>query len=87
VKVGYRRGLMHARQNELVRSRLKNEDTESELVRYKLLCVVAASPPHPPASTHHLRRYAEAMHKSEDAMSNSRLSNTFSFFTGKRGSG
>ncbi|KAI0092977.1 rab-GTPase-TBC domain-containing protein [Irpex rosettiformis] len=41
--------------NELVMARLRHEELESELVRYKLL-------------------YAEAMHESEDAQSNQRLS-------------
>ncbi|KAI0768422.1 rab-GTPase-TBC domain-containing protein [Irpex lacteus] len=41
--------------NELVMARLRHEELEGELVRYKLL-------------------YAEAMHESEDAQSNSRLS-------------
>jgi hypothetical protein len=31
-------------QNELVRARLRNEEIESELVRYKLLCVPVLSP-------------------------------------------
>lgn len=51
--------------------RIKNEETENELVRYKLLWVEvvfadSASWPYP--------SYAEAMHQNEDALSSHRLS-------------
>jgi len=49
--------------NQLVAARIRNEELEVELVRYKLL-------------------YAEAMHKSEDAMSSHRIS----LLSSKRGS-
>ena len=58
-------------QNELVMSRLRHEELESELVRYKLLyvpsseCLTALTV---------FCRYAEAMHQSEDAMSGHRIS-------------
>jgi len=51
--------------NELVRTRLQNEELEGELVRYKLL-------------------YAEAVHKTEDAMSSHRVSSTPSVKGNKR---
>ncbi|KAI0766833.1 rab-GTPase-TBC domain-containing protein [Trametes elegans] len=66
--------------NELVMARLRHEELESELVRYKLLCVdrhprsLVARRSCPP-------RYAEAMHQSEDAMSSHRIS-----LVSKRGS-
>ncbi|KAF9241597.1 rab-GTPase-TBC domain-containing protein [Melanogaster broomeanus] len=51
--------------NQLVMARLRNEEMEEELVRYKLLQV--------PVSFHE-SIYAEAMHQNEDAMSNNRRS-------------
>lgn len=60
-------------QNELVRARLRHEELESELVRYKLLQVLCLSY-HCHYCVNNTSRYAEAMHKSEDAMSSHRVS-------------
>ena len=66
-------------QNELVRSRLRHEELESELVRYKLLYVIGSGENSRYADAR--CRYAEAMHQSEDAMSSHRIS-----LVSKRGS-
>ncbi|KAJ7462337.1 rab-GTPase-TBC domain-containing protein [Mycena galericulata] len=56
--------------NELVKSRLRNEELEEELVRYKLLYV--------PTTRSQINsqpsRYAEAMHENQDAQSSQRIS-------------
>ena len=56
---------------QLVMERLKGEEVENELVRYKLLYVLHRLLPN---STHLYRRYAEAMHETQDALSSHRLS-------------
>lgn len=62
-------------QNELVMARLRHEELEADLVRYKLLCVSLNALHYLCASlTRGERRYAEAMHQSEDAMSTNRVS-------------
>lgn len=66
-------------QNQLVAARMRNEELETELVRYKLLCVFSSRCG--PALLTNIR-YAEAMHQSEDAMSSHRIS----LLSSKRGS-
>jgi ecotropic viral integration site 5 protein len=63
-------------QNELVMARLRHEELEGELVRYKLLYVTQAQFRLLSLLTDasNFLRYAEAMHKSEDAMSSQRVS-------------
>lgn len=61
-------------QNELVMSRLRHEELESELVRYKLLYVQFSRHFHAVFVSPITYRYAEAMHQSEDAMSTQRVS-------------
>ena len=58
-------------QNELVKARIRNEELEEELVRYKLLCV----PCHKSISLILIASsYAEAMHENQDAQSSHRMS-------------
>lgn len=57
-------------------ARLRNEEMEEELVRYKLLSVLSARTLGAMAYSALLVRYAEAMHQNEDAMSSNRLSKT-----------
>lgn len=56
-----------------MKARLKHEELESELVRYKLLYEIPSLFTIRPPLTMNIR-YAEAMHQSEDAMSSHRIS-------------
>lgn len=62
------------RQNELVMARLRHEELESELVRYKLLYVLQGGCSRDDILMHRVNRYAEAMHENEDALSSHRMS-------------
>ena len=58
-------------QNELVKARLRNEEMEEDLVRYKLLYVLGLL-----VGQHSkiIGSYAQAMHESQDAQSSHRIS-------------